>query len=64
MDDIVVTAPQDKIESILCKFNAYYERIKFIVEYDDKNGISFLDVRLIIEERKLIFYIFKKAYQF
>ena len=46
VDDIIISAPNDHINKILCSFNSYYERMKFTVEYGDNRGINFLDVKL------------------
>jgi len=47
-------------EDILELFNSYHDRIKFIVDYDDENGINFLDIKLMKKEGKIIFDIYKK----
>ncbi|KYN21863.1 hypothetical protein ALC57_05757 [Trachymyrmex cornetzi] len=60
VDDIIMTLPKDKIDSTLNCFNSYHERIKFTVEHSNKNGINFLDVKLLIENGRLIFDIYKK----
>ena len=51
----IIAAPNDRINKILCSFNSYHERIKFTVEYGDNRGINFLDVKLLIEDGRIIF---------
>ena len=55
MDDVIIAAPNNHINKILCSFNSYHERIKFIVEYSDNRKINFLDVKLLIEDGRIIF---------
>ena len=56
MDDIFIAAPNDHINTILCFLNSYlHESIKFTVEYGDSGGINFLDVKLLIENGRIIF---------
>ncbi|KYN16564.1 hypothetical protein ALC57_11073 [Trachymyrmex cornetzi] len=59
-DDIILTTKKDQIETILCTFNSYHERIQFTVEYSDDGGISFLDVKLMIDNEMIIFDNYKK----
>ena len=59
VDDIIL-AVHKEIDLILDMFNSYYNRIKFIVEHYGHNGVIFLDVKLIIEDGKIIFNMFKK----
>ena len=34
-------------------FNSYHDRIRFTVDYNDENGINFLDVKLDVKQEKL-----------
>ena len=60
VDDIIIAAPNEYINTILCFFNSYQERIKFTVEYGDDGVINFLDVKLLIENGKIIFDNYRK----
>jgi len=50
VDDIVMAAPRDKIDLIFRTFNDYHNRIKFTIEFEENRSLSFLDLRLIIED--------------
>ncbi|KAG5335288.1 SYT1 protein, partial [Acromyrmex heyeri] len=54
INDIILGAHKDQIDVILDMFNFYHDRIKFTIEYCDDEGINFLDVKLIIEDGKII----------
>ena len=60
VDDIVLAAPINLITNILDSFNSYHERIKFTVDYGDDRGINFLDVKLLSDNGKIIFDLYKK----
>ncbi|KYN28656.1 hypothetical protein ALC57_01909 [Trachymyrmex cornetzi] len=60
VDDIVLAIQNDKVESTLELFNFYHEKIKFTVDYGDKNGINFLDIKLMKQDGKIILDIYKK----
>jgi len=42
MDDIVLIAPTDKIDTILNMFSSYHSRLQFALEYEFNHGLSFL----------------------
>ena len=50
-----------KVENVLELFNSYHERIRFTVDFGDENGINFLDVKLMRQEGRIIFDIYKKS---
>ena len=60
VDDIVLAAPINFIINILDFFNSYHERIKFTVDYGDGRGINFLDVKLLSDNGRIIFDLYKK----
>ena len=47
VDDNITAAPPDKIDTILNAFNNYNNKLKFTIEKESNNQISFLDVLLI-----------------
>jgi len=47
-------APKDQIKEILDKFNNSHNRIKFTVDYGEERNINFLDVKLLIEDGRII----------
>jgi len=57
--DIVFSIHKDKVENILELFNSYRDR-RFTVDFGDENGINFLDIKLMKQEGKIIFDIYKK----
>jgi len=57
---IILCAQSDKVDTILKLFNSYHERIKFTIDYGDENSISFLDVKLMKQDEKIIFNTYKK----
>lgn len=48
VDDIIMLAPKNKIDSILNKFNSYHQRLQFTVEYEIERSINFLDLNIKI----------------
>jgi len=48
VDDIILAAPNDKIDLILESFNNYHERLKFTVELEKDRSLSFLDLLITI----------------
>ncbi|XP_043467539.1 protein dopey homolog PFC0245c-like [Leptopilina heterotoma] len=54
VDDIITCIPADKINEIVDKFNGYDERLQFTFEMLNNNSINFLDVLIIIDNKKLI----------
>ena len=50
-----------RLRKFLELFNSYHERLKFTVDRGDKNGINFLDVKLIEQEGNIIFDMYKKS---
>ena len=51
---------KDKVENVLELFNSYHERLRFTVDFGDENSINFLDVKLMRQEGRIIFDIYKK----
>jgi len=61
VDDIIIVVPNEYINTILSSFNSYHqERIKFTIEYGDNGVINFLDVKLLIENGRIIFDNYRK----
>ena len=60
VDDIVLAVHEEKVEEVLDLFNSYHDRLRFTVNFGDKNGINFLDVKLMIQEGSIIFDMYKK----
>ena len=58
--DIVLAAPINLITNILDSFNTYHDRIKFTVDYGNDKSINFLDVKLLIDNDRIIFDLYKK----
>ena len=58
VDDIVLSVHKDKVENVLELFNSYHERLRFTVDF---GGINFLDVKLMRQEGRIIFDIYKKT---
>jgi len=49
IDDIILAAPQDQVDEIFRLFNSH-EKMKFTIEHSDDERISFLGMRLMIED--------------
>jgi len=60
MDDILLASPRELLELILETFNSFHDRLKFTTEISEGGRISFLDVTLIVENRTIIFDLYKK----
>ena len=54
VDDLLLCIPKDKIDSTLKLFNSYNDNLKFTIEIQNQNFITYLDTKLIIEENKII----------
>lgn len=53
VDDIILATHPHNIDTVWNTFNSYHERIRFTIEYEDNQGISFLDLKLKIKNNKL-----------
>jgi len=60
VDDILLATPQENLDNILNIFNSFHERLQFIMEVNNDGHISFLDVSLMIKDKKIIFALYKK----
>jgi len=60
MGDILLASSPELLELILETFNSFYDRLKFAMEIGEGGCISFLDVILIVENRTIIFDLYKK----
>ncbi|KYM98930.1 hypothetical protein ALC62_10346, partial [Cyphomyrmex costatus] len=60
VDDILLAIPKDKIVQTFNKFNSYHNRIKFTMEEYEDGWMNFLDIKIGIENEKIIFYLYKK----
>lgn len=55
VDDILLSVPYDKIDYILRVFNSFHHRLQFSVKVQQNNCISFLDISILRDNRRLIF---------
>lgn len=63
VDDILLAAHVEQINSILNSFNDYHERLKFTIEYESDRCLSFLDLSLnIINNSIYIDWFHKKTF--
>ncbi|KYN08288.1 hypothetical protein ALC62_00718, partial [Cyphomyrmex costatus] len=60
VDDTLLAIPQKEIKKVFDTFNSYHSRIKFTLEKSIDGWINFLDVKLCIENERILFDIFKK----
>jgi len=60
VDDILIGAPQDKIQLILDHFNSLHERLKFTGELSIDNSINFLNLNISIIDKRFSFDLFYK----
>ncbi|XP_020299258.1 uncharacterized protein LOC109863413, partial [Pseudomyrmex gracilis] len=54
VDDIVMSLPKDQIDLVVSTFNSFHQRLQFTCELQKDNALSFLDIKIIIDENKLI----------
>ena len=55
VDDIVLCIPKNNIRDTLQIFNSYDTNLQFTVEHSENTSISFLDIKIIInDERNII----------
>jgi len=64
VDDIILSAPKDRIQLILDKFNGYHHRLKFTLETEVNHCLNFLDITLIRKDTKIITDWFVKNFFF
>ena len=50
MDDIVLRIPKNNIRDTLQIFNSYDTNLQFTVEHSENNSVSFLDIKIIIND--------------
>ncbi|XP_025269727.1 uncharacterized protein LOC112639554 [Camponotus floridanus] len=60
VDDVFAIVPRAKINEILTKFNNYHERLRFTYETEVDSSISFLNVKIIQSDNRLITNWFRK----
>jgi len=60
VNDILLASPPELFDLILEIFNSFHDRLKFTMEIGRGGRISFLDVTLIVENRTIIFDLYKK----
>ena len=54
VDDIILCIPINTIDHTVNIFNSYDENLQFTVELSQNNSISFLDVKIIVNEQQKI----------
>ncbi|XP_043483513.1 uncharacterized protein LOC122511979 isoform X1 [Leptopilina heterotoma] len=54
IDDILICAPSNKVDDILCRFNSIDKHLKFTLELSNNNKINFLDLSLSIDSNNFI----------
>jgi len=55
VDDILLAAPVEQLDTILEVFNSFHERLQFTLEISTNQKINFLDVTVIIKDQRLLF---------
>jgi len=60
VDDILLGAHENDIKYIFNKFNNYHNRLKFTIEYEKNHCLSFLDLSIKTEKKKIIIDWFHK----
>jgi len=60
VDDILLAAPLDSLDTILNTFNSFHDRLKFTMEIGKDNSINFLDTMIINKNGRIIFDLYKK----
>ncbi|XP_011865403.1 PREDICTED: uncharacterized protein LOC105560690, partial [Vollenhovia emeryi] len=54
VDDILLLVHSDSINDILEKFNSYHQRLQFTLEIENERTISFLDLKILIQDNNLL----------
>ena len=54
VDDILLCVPSNSIDHILNTFNTYDKNLQFTVEIAQNKSISFLDLKIIIDQHRHI----------
>lgn len=60
VNDIIMSAPVDKINDILDVFNGFHKRLQFTIELEDNRELSFLDLSLRVVDNLIIIDWFHK----
>jgi len=55
-----IAAPKSHWNDILNVFNSFHKRIQFTLELNNNNVLNFLDVKIIIEDHRILFDCYKK----
>jgi len=64
VDDIVLAFPSEYINDTLTIFNSLHTKLQFTMEVGKDNKLNFLDIILIIDNKKIIFDILSQNYIF
>jgi len=57
---ISYSAHHSQFNDILKIFNSFHARLNFTLETSDNNSINFLDTKIIIDDHRIIFDLYKK----
>lgn len=60
VDDSLLISTTEDLQSIHDTFNSMHDRLRFTLEHGENGQISFLNIRIIIEDESLIFDLFHK----
>jgi len=60
VDDILLAAQENDIQHIFNKFNNYHDRLKFTIEYEVNHCLSFLDLLIKTEKKRIVIDWFHK----
>jgi len=60
VDDIILAAPSNSLDTLLRIFNSQHSRLQFTMEIERDKKISFLDLTFINDEGTIIFDLYKK----
>ena len=54
VDDIILCIPKNMIDHAVNTFNSYDENLQFTIELPQNNSISFLDIKIIVNDKQHI----------
>ena len=52
LDDIILCIPKNMIDHTVNTFNSYDENLQFTIELPQNNSVSFLDIKIIVNDKQ------------
>jgi len=60
LDDILFATHSSQLNYNLTTFNSFHSELQFTLETSVNNSINFLDIKIILDDHRIIFDLYKK----